>query len=175
MRKQNHVVAAKQLAHGMAGLPQRFDGINVEPSSCDAAIDDGFDQGNLVDERAARDVDEDRRRSKTGELRLADYVPRLLIQHAMDGDEVACGQHCLEIADLFHTSGLHGGRIDVRIKTHNTRSKPLTDTPRDAPADAADADEANRLAGDILSQPALLRPNPAFAGDRSGDCRESLG
>src|SRR6185295_2902881 len=93
----------------------------------------------------------------------------------MDGDEVSCGQHGLEIVDLFHASGAHGGRIDVRIKTYNTRSEPLTDHARHAPADAADADEANGLASDILSEPALLRPNPAFAGDRSSDRRESLG
>ena len=119
-------------------------------------------QRRLVDDRAARRVDQIRRPLHPRERRLVDQVPRLGRQRHVQRDDVRRRQQAIE-RHRARCAGSAAGARDVQRRACRT---PPRARPR--PADAAEADDAELLAAQLGAEHEVERPAlPAAAPDQA--------
>ena len=134
---------------------RRLDLEDVEPGAAEGAPLDGVGEGSLVDESAARRIDDARRRLAAGQPFRREQRLGAGGRH-VQGDEVRGRAQLVQLHEL-----------DVEIRGDLTRDEGVV---RDAlhaegvgpvdhfPADAAEADDAQGLAAHLDPQQALLLP-----------------
>ena len=134
----------------------RLLGEHVEPGGRDPAGLEGVVQRTLVDDAAARGVDQHQRRLGLGELLGADQADGLRGLGQVHRHEVGLGEEGVEVdepdAHLGGAAGLHV-RV-VRDDLHAERREPL----RDQHADATETDDADGLLVELDA--GVLRPLP---------------
>ncbi len=113
-------------------------------------------------------------------------MPGRRTQHGVHGNDVAAREHGCEVIALRNASARHRVAIDVRIEAKDLHPESLPCHARDGRADPADADEPQRLAREIRSQPARRGPRPAafphfalqrfqLAREREHQCNRAFG
>ena len=143
-------------------LGGRLAGEHVERGAADAAVADGVGQGRLVDDAAARHVDDAHARLGLGEAVGVDQADRLGRLDDVEGDEVGGGGQLVEVdqLDVELAGPLGGHERVVGDDPHAERAGPL----RDELADAAEADDAEGLVGQLDALP--LRALPPAVDER---------
>ncbi|EAR50516.1 hypothetical protein OG2516_09735 [Oceanicola granulosus HTCC2516] len=146
----------------------RLLGEHVEGRAGDVAVLERVRQRLLVDEAAARAVDDPHALLRLGEVLAAQDVLRLLRQRHVQGDEVGARQQRVE-PDLLDTE-LGGALLrQERIVGDHLHPQPHRAGADDA-ADVARADHAERLAGQLDAHEARLLPLARMGrGRRLGD------
>ena len=134
-------------------------GEHVEAGGGDAAGLQGVVQRLLVDDAAARGVDQDQAGRGLRELVGADEADRLGGLGQVHADEVGLGHQLVEAdhphAHLGGAAGLHVGVVGDHV--HAERGQPV----RDEHADAAEPDDAERLLEQLDAGVAAALPLPA--------------
>ena len=143
MRRQHHVVHGKKLR-----LDEGLVLEHVEAGAGDAAFGERADERGLVDQCAARGIDEKGARLHQRELARPDQMPGFLAQRRMDRDEVRVSENLVE-PDIGHAERtLVGFRHPPRAPVQHLHGKAFG-APRHGAADAAAAaDQAQHLAAD---------------------------
>ena len=93
MRRQDQPVAFEQRIVGLGRLVD----LHVERGALDATAVQSLDQRLLVDDAAARTIDDVGGGLHHGEFRRADQVARVVLQRAMHGNEIGARQGGAEI------------------------------------------------------------------------------
>lgn len=105
----------------------------------------------LDDDSAARGVDEPRALLHLGDEILVEETARLLVERAVDGDDVALSEHLLEV---LHTTAsdllLLLGRQRLVVEVKQLLAVEGLETTEDALADAAHGDGTNDLVLEIV-------------------------
>jgi hypothetical protein len=170
VRRDDDVLERQQLLVG-----GRLGDENVEPSAGDLARDERLVEGVFVDEAAARDVDDVGGRLHELELIGRDHAGRLGRLRHVDGDEVGLLQQLVE-RDELHAELLGAGRRDVGVVGDDVDAERLQ-TRRDERADAAEADDAERLlielgARVLRALPLPLRQRGVRGGNVAGEAQD---
>ena len=139
MRRQDGVVDPAQ---GMIG-GQRFLVEDIEGRPGDAPVLQYVDQGGLVDDGAARGVDEVRRRLHQRELGRADDADRALPQRQVDGDDVGAAEEIM-LSDPLDAELRRPFRRQVLAPGDDVHGERLGDGGH-LGADVPEADEAKGL------------------------------
>src|SRR5215217_1867164 len=149
---------ARRLADRMV-LRQRLLGVDVERGARDRALAQRLQQHVLVDDRAARGVDEDRRPLHQAQLARADEPARAVAQPRVDRQHVRALEQLVARHRL--DAGL-GGRLrrEVLAPRDHVHLERLRDA-RDAPAELPQPEDAERAARQLGADRAL----PAAVAD----------
>lgn len=169
MRPDDHVVHRIERRQRMTFARQRLAAIDIQRHAAKVPGLQRGQQRRLVDQLAARHIDQPGAGFHAGQLARADQVPRLAVQHAVQRYRVTALEHLTEVNAALDR---HVGR--VRVVTEHLHAKGLCHASHRA-ADAPHADEAERLAGEVARHPAWLGPGPAGAVHRVLDRLETLG
>ena len=149
----------------------RFGGEHVETCAADVAAGDRVGERLLVDQAAAGGVDDDDARLGLGQRLLADQARGLLGLGQVHRDEVGAAQQFVERQQL--DAELRGaGMRHVRVVGGDVRAEggePLGDQL----ADAAEPDDADRLAEDLGARE--RRPLPGVVAQRRVGGRDLSG
>ncbi len=158
MRRDHDIV---ELAQRMVDR-QRLLRIGVQRRARDAALLQQLQQGRLVDQRAARGVDQVAGRLHPREIIAAHKAPGAGGEHRVDGDDIRGGEQFFlgGIGDPGRIAGLPGQVGAPRLHVHTER---LGDH-RHLVAELAETNDAERFALDILPDGHL----PGFAGFHAG-------
>ena len=143
---------------------RRFRGDDVERGAGDLSALERIRQRLLVDQAAARRVDEDRRARHLRELRRGDHVARRGRQRAVQRDDVARAQHVLE----RRVQRAHAGHALVAREqhAHAERAPDAGDRlPERAVADDAER-RARESADRVVEVAELPGPLPGAVGHR---------
>lgn len=154
VRPQDHVVHRVQRGERMSGQRDRLGAIDVEPGARDRFRVERVYERLLVDDRAARNVDEYGVRLHAGEFAFADQLPGFGRQHRVDGDDVAPPEQCMKLVALVDAGMFHCVAIDERVVAEDVHPESAPRHARDVGTDPADADESERLAREVRRQPA---------------------
>ena len=130
----------------MSRQRQRFDAVDVEAGTRDRLRSQRAHERGFVDDRAARDVDQQRARLHAGEFAFSDQVTRFGREHGVDRNDVGPCEQLAEVVVLVDSGTVHRVAVDVRVVADDAHAKTATGDPRDAGSDPADADEPERLA-----------------------------
>ena len=155
--RRDHEVRREKQGPGVRLLREDVDRSAGEPARLEC-----LEQRRLVDELAARGVDQPRPLLHLADRLRADHATRLVVQRQVERDEVGAGEHALERVRL--DAGLPeaiGG--DERVVGDHVHLQPER-APRDLLADAAETEDAERLLGEL--DPAPLRALPASRDER---------
>ena len=144
---------------------------HVERGAGDHAVADAFGELGLDDDPAAGDVDHAQRRLGLEQQLAVDQAGRLLVLRQVDREEVARRHDLIERHQLdAHLAGAVGGHERVvGDEAHLERLGAVGDEL----ADPAEADDAERLVGELDALPA--RPLPAAGGERGVRLRHVAG
>ena len=149
----------------------RLRGEHVEPGRCDAALLQRGVESVLVDDAAARGVDQHQRRLGLGQLLAADQAGGLGSLGQVDRHEVGLGEQGVEVDEAYaHLGGTAG--LDVGVvgdHGHAERREPLGDEH----PDAAEADDADGLLVELDA--GVLRALPLPVLQRGVGGREVAG
>jgi hypothetical protein len=138
-REQRVVEGAQRVRRG-----QRLAVVDVERGAGDAAAAQGLDQRGLVDEGAARRVDEEGPQLHAPELGRADEPARRFAEHEVNRDDVGRGQELV----LFDATGRGLGRAlvgEVGAPGEDVHAEGGADAG-DPGAELAEAEHAEGLA-----------------------------
>ena len=168
VRQQHDVRRAEQ----RIARRQRLDLHHVEPSAGDPALLERMDERALVDDAAARRVDEDRRALHRSQLLRADDVARLGRQRHVKAHEIGRSQQIVERNALGRRMRLGHCRPAGVEHAHAEARR----TPRDGLPDLAEPDDAERRAVDVAPEqqarvpraPAALPHQPLRLDDAAG-------
>ena len=142
----------------------RFRSEDVEGGAGDLAFGDGAREGVLVDDAASGRVDEQGAALHFLERRIVDHVLGLRRERCVNCQEVGAGQQLVELDQL---DAELGGAIAThhRIHANDLHLETLRAVGNDA-SDVAQADDAERLIGDLAAlELALLPLASAHRGD----------
>ena len=120
---------------------QRLGVENVEPDVADVPALERLDQRRLVDQRAARGIDQDRARLHARDALGAQESAGRVIEHQVEGDHIGVRQQCVELAER-HASAARP------VPTDHVHADTLADARHLAP-DTAEPDHAQRLAVEL--------------------------
>ena len=109
----------------------------------------GVEERVLVDDRAARRVDEERIRAHEAQLARADEPARAVGELLVDRDHVRAGQEIVEL-DPLHADLGGVGRLQVRAPGDDVHPEGETDRG-DAPPQAAEPDDPEPLALEVAA------------------------
>ena len=151
MRGADHVGQAEKRAVG-----GRLNLEHVEARPRDMARFQRLGQSRLIDQPAARAVDDTYARFQLGDVLAAEDIGGLLGIGHMQGDEIGMGEQLLQL-DLAHAHLLGLLLGEERIIGHDLHLEALGPVADDA-ADIARADHAKRLAGQLDPHEAGLLP-----------------
>ena len=73
----------------------------------------------------------------------------ILIEHRVDGNEIALFQHGIKIIDFLNAELRHRGSTDIRIEAEDARAETGPGHACHAAPDAAGTNQSNRLFGEI--------------------------
>ena len=153
MRRADEILQTEQRTVFQSG---RLDGEDIEGGPADLAVDQGLIEGLLVTDSAAGAVDEHRvllhRREKLG----GEQVLGLLGQRHMDGDEIGPPGQFQQI-DQFHPDLFRHLPGQMRIIGDGLHLQALSPVGGN-PADPADTDDTQGLAGQLPPHEALFLP-----------------
>ncbi len=152
MRRHDDVLELQQLA--LVGLG----GEDVERRARDLAGADRRCQRRLVDELAARGVDDPDAVAHLPERVLAHEAPRLLGQRQVEREEVGGLEDGLRTLGVVDAELAEALGHDERVVADHVHPEPEGATGH-LPADPAEAEDAERLVGEL--DPAPARPLPA--------------
>ena len=141
MRRQHDVGqrAERQVVRG------RFLLVNVQRRAADLAALQRLEQRGLIDQAAARAVDDAHALLALGQRRRVENLVRLGRQRHVHGDEIGARQEVGQIVRQLHLQAARAALHEIGIvgdDVHPERNR----APRDFAADAAHADDAQRLA-----------------------------
>src|SRR6266508_4632857 len=149
MRRDDDVVP---LAQRMV-LRQRFYVEYVEAGARDLLVAQDCQHGGLLDDRAARGIDEIGRRLHQAEFLGADEAARALRQHDVDADEIRLPEQVL-LAHVVDARLLALLGREVRAPGNDFHAERLADR-RSAGAELAEAEDAERGALELRADGAL--------------------
>ena len=144
MRRQDQPVARQQRIVGR----RRLRDLHVERGALDAAAVERIQQRRLVDDAAARAVDDVGRRLHQGQLRRTDQVARVVLQRAMHGHEVGARQGGAEVGHRLAAHGLDLSRRIGRIDAQALEPQRVQRLRQPA-ADAPEPDDEHRPSGNV--------------------------
>ena len=116
-----------------------------------------LDERRLVDERTARGVDEQRARPQQRQARAVDQAARRIRDRQVEADDVGHLERRLDRLRVICAELGHALRGDVRVVgdgSHPERARPRGHEP----ADAAVAEQRERLVGELDAREALALP-----------------
>src|SRR5262245_31875575 len=113
---------------------------DIEPGTPDLAAPKPFDQRRLVDERAARGVDQDHAAFHAGDARGIDDAARLVVEREIERNDIGTRQQGIEV-DERHAIV----RAWRPVPGDHLHANAACD-PRNLAADAAESNDAERLA-----------------------------
>jgi hypothetical protein len=146
---------------------QRLGVEHVERRAAELPARERRRDGRLVDDAAARGVDQDRAALHRREPSRVDEVPRRRDQRHVQRDDVGLREQRLETARLDARVAprrrVRRQRDVVADRAHAERAAH----PRGTPADVAEADDAQRPAGDLAAR-RQRGARPAARGDVAG-------
>ena len=151
MRRHDDRVDAEQ---GRVG--GRFGGEHVERRSGHGAVADRLGEGRLVDDPAAGDVDDAQAGLCLEQQVTPDQPGGLGGLRKVDGEEVRLGDHLFERHQLDAADARTFGR-DVRVEGDEAHAE-TAGTVGDELADAAEADDPQRLVGELDTLPPAALP-----------------
>ena len=151
MRRAHDVFVPEQRILG-----RRLDREHVEGGAGDMAGIERRPQRRLVDQPAARAIDDAHAAAHFLERLLVDDVPGLLGERRVQGDEIGAPEQLVELDLLDAEIGRPLGRQE-RIEGDHLHLQPVRAVGDDR-ADIAAADDAERLAGDLDAHEAVLLP-----------------
>ncbi len=125
-------------------------------------------EGVLVDQAAARGVHDPHPVSHAVERSGVEQTCRLLVEREMEGDEVRLRIHDLERRRRLDPQLAEALERHVRVVGDHAHSEAER-SPRHLPADPAQAEDAERLPGELDPREACPLPGPG------GECRVRLG
>lgn len=132
-------------------LGRRLGEPDVSSISTEVSRLEGIGDVLLDDDSAARGVDEPRALLHLGDEILVEETARLLVERAVDGDDVALSEHLLEV---LHTTAsdllLLLGRQRLVVEVKQLLAVEGLETTEDALADAAHGDGTNDLVLEIV-------------------------
>ena len=141
-------ISRSHLQERIVGLGRLVD-LHVEAGAHDAAAVQRVEQRRLVDDAAARAVDEVGGGLHEGQLARADQVARVVLQRHVHGDEIGARQRGAEVGGRLAAHGLdltrRVGRVDADA-FEAERGQRLDE----AAADAAEPDDQHGAAGHVL-------------------------
>ena len=129
-------------ARVVAGPARRLVGEHVQPCPY-ALLSDRGGQGGLVDDLAARGVEEQRAGLHGREERLPAQTSRAVVERHMDADDIGRGSHCLGRRERDDTQLLGALRRETAAPRHDLHAEPLGPCDHRA-TDAPDPDQAER-------------------------------
>src|SRR5215510_4407942 len=112
---------------------------DIEPGAPDLAALETLDQRRLVDERAARGVDENGARLQAGDARGIDDAARLVVEREIERNDIGARQQGVEV-DERH-AGVRAWRPVPGDHLHADAARDA----RDLAPDAAESNDAERL------------------------------
>ena len=130
---------------------------HVEAGVADAAAAQAVQQGRFVDQRGARGVDENHARLHARELRRPRNPRVLVVEREMQRDHVGARQEFVKLDQRF--ARLAG----VRFQAITSMPRPRPDA-QDFAADAAEPDDAERLAAKLHAFAASTKCRSGLAG-----------
>ena len=163
MRGDDDVVAAQQRVIRGERLGRR----DVEPGTEQVPVVERAEEGVLVDQSAARGVDEHGSGLHRRELGGAEEAARLVGQRDVDGHDVGDPEERVEGVRAVDPGG-HGGGGEVRVEGRDAHPEATGDAG-DMPRDPAEADQAQDLAVEL---DALVA---AVVADRGAGPERALG
>ena len=141
---------------------QRLDRKHVDRGACDLVLLQGFQQRRLIDDGAARGVDEVGGWLHAREVCSSDQTARPLTQHHMDSDDIG-GLEQFLLGGVGHAHLLAPLRRQVRAPGDDIHAERFRQS-RDLAAELAEADDAERPALDLVTDEFL--PRLAFVHPR---------
>ena len=136
---------------------QRLLGEDVERRAREPPGAQRLDERRLVDERAARGVDEQRAGPQQRQPRAVDQAARGVGDGQVEADDVGDLERRLDRLGVLGAELGHALGRDVRVvgdRAHAERARPR----RHEPADAAEAEQRQRLVGELDAGEALALP-----------------
>ncbi len=133
---------------------------DIEPDTGEFARRETFEDGIVVDERSATDVDEDRALSHLADKAAVDHVVRRRVERRVQDDDVAIRDQLVE-TDHFRRSGIADAH---HVVGKYRRAEPMQLACRCA-SDAAIADDADGQ---------FVRPPQTLGGEQSEAPRPHL-
>ena len=161
MRHQDDVVHARE---GRFRL-QRLALEHVEARARDRAPVERRDQRLLVDDGAARGVDQVGRRLHRRQLRLADEVARLRVEGRVHGDVVGAAQQLVQRLHALDAVGAEHALAEVGVVRDHVQAERLG-ARDDRPRDVAQRHQPQRLAADGSHRAERAGPPAAVAHGR---------
>ena len=159
--RQQHRVLQRDQARMHGRLPL----VDVETGGGDAPGPQRLDQRGLVDHRAARGVDQHRRRLHQREPAGVDQVMGGGATRAVQRDHVACGEQCIDRIDVLRAAfGLDSAAAAAPAVVDDAHAESVVGAARRGLRDAPVADQSERLAGDALAH--QVRGAPAGPASR---------
>ena len=152
MRGEHHVRRVTQRVVGR----HRLGGVDVDGGTTQVTRVERIGQRRLVDDAAASHVEDERARLGRLQLRLTDEAARLRGERSVDGDDVGAVQQLREADQLGAELGsLVLGHVRVVGEDAHLETRGTT---RDRASDLAEADDAERLAAQLMAGVATALP-----------------
>ena len=136
----------------------RFGGEDVEGGAGDRTVAERFGEGRLVDDPAAGDVDDAQAGLGLEQQFAADQAGRLGGLGQVDGEEVGLGDDLVEGHQLDPAEA-RPLRRDVRVEGDEAHAE-AAGSIGDELADPSEADDAERLVGELDALPLAALPSP---------------
>ena len=144
---------------------------NVEGGAGQVAGLEGVGQRLFVNDAAAGAVDDAGALAHQGHLAGADQVARLVGERRVDGEEIDLRQQSIEIGGGLDADLAGGGGGEERVEAEHLHVE-AGGAAGDLAADAAEADDAERLAGQLRADELGALP---LGGGRNGRGRRRRG
>ena len=151
MGRAHHVLQPEEWA-----VLGRFGLEHIQCGAANLAADDGFGQRRLVDQTAARAVDDAHTTFALSQRLARQDVARRIRHRRVQRNEIGAGQQLVQF-QLLHTHIQRTLFGQVWVVGHHTHVQPVG-TVGDDGADIAGADQAEHLAGQLGAHEAVFLP-----------------
>ena len=163
VRRHHHLLELEQRIRGI----RRLLGEHVDGGPGDVAVADRIGERLLVDDAAARDVDQARALAHPLELGGADHAAGGVGQRDVDGEEVSFRQQRLKVAELdARLLRAFGG--DQRVVGEHAHAQPLAGDACHLGSDLAETEDAERLLAQLDAHELRALPEAGMQGAVGG-------